>query len=130
MPDEFEERLKRLKIVRDNLLSFHKILIDRERMEMERVSGAVTAGQFLNLLMNDENFEWLRTISRVVVKIDQAFELNDGITPDLVTKYEIEIAQMFDGSDSNEEFKRLVADRLPVLPEAEKLKIEIEALLG
>ncbi len=129
MPDEFEERLKRLKIVRDNLLSFHKILIDRERMEMERVSGAVTAGQFLNLLMNDENFEWLRTISRVVVKIDQAFELNDGITPDLVTKYEIEIAQMFDGSDSNEEFKRLVADRLAVLPEAEKLKIEIEALL-
>jgi len=66
--EDFEKRLLKLKMARNNLLAFHKILIDYERQSMERASGAVTAGQFLNLLLNDERFEWLRTISRLVAK--------------------------------------------------------------
>lgn len=129
MPEEFEKKITNLKIARNNLLTFHKILIDREKSELERVTGSVTAGQFLNLLLNDERFEWLRTISRLVVKIDEAFELNDGITPEIVEEYQSEMIAMFDASEANVEFKRLIDKRLLHLPEAERLRSEITRLL-
>ena len=125
---EFEQKKGELKDARDKLLTFHKILIDRERKEMERMSGAVTAGQFLGLLMNDERFQWLRTISKLVVRIDEAFELDDGIPPEMVHNFRLEIASMFDDSESESEFKVLVRERMEKLPEADLLRQEIRAL--
>lgn len=129
MAEDFSKRLGNLKGARNRLLSFHKVLIDRERREIERVSGNVTPGQFLNMLMNDSQFEWLRTISRLVVRIDEAFELDDGISFELVESFETEISAMFDRTEAHEEFKRSVASRVDTLPEAKKLKTEIRNLV-
>lgn len=125
MDRDFEARLEGLKSARDKLLAFHKLLIDRERRELERLSGTVTAGQFLNLLMHDEGFAWLRTISKLVVRIDEAFDLDDGIPPKMVDRFESEIASMFDGSDSNLDFKEEVSSRMAALPEADSIRIDI-----
>jgi len=126
---DFEIKVRELKTARGKLLDFHKILIDREKREIERKSGGVTAGQFLNLLMNDERFEWLRTISRLVVRIDEAFDLDDGLPPELLEKFRIEIAAMFDESESHQQFKIFVSERMEVLPEAESLRREIRLLI-
>ncbi len=128
MNRDFETRLEDLRSARDKLLAFHKLLIDRERRELERLSGTVTAGQFLNLLMHDESFAWLRTISKLVVRIDEAFDLDDGIPPKMVEGFEAEIVSMFDGSDSNLNFKEEVSSRMTTLPEADSIRIEIKEM--
>lgn len=126
---DFESKTADLKQARDKMLGFHKLLIDHERSEIERVAGKITAGQFLNLLMNDDRFEWLRTISKLVVRIDEAFELSDGFPPELLDKLWNEFSGMFDDSESNSAFKILVTERMEILPEAEVIRQELRLLI-
>ena len=73
-----------LQYARNILLSLHKSLIDFERAAYERVNGPMNAGQFLNTLLEDQNFAWLRKFSMLIVEIDEMFDLKDGITDDMV----------------------------------------------
>ena len=63
----------RLAEVRETLLALHKALIDSERTAYEVVHGPVSsAGAFLQLLINDNRFAWLRPITTLLVQIDEA----------------------------------------------------------
>jgi len=67
-----------LKSGRNRLLDLHKSLVDRERTTYESLNGPVTSGQFLNLLLEDPEFVWLRKFSTLIVDIDEMFAQKDG----------------------------------------------------
>src|SRR5262249_54025104 len=68
MADPAHERLTSL---RNGLLRLHKALMDSERAAYERdVQRIRSAGEYLNLVLNDPWFAWLRDLSRLVVTID------------------------------------------------------------
>jgi hypothetical protein len=67
-----------LKSGRNRLLDLHKSLVDRERSAYESLKGPVTSGQFLNLLLEDPEFVWLRKFSTLIVDIDEMFAQKDG----------------------------------------------------
>ena len=73
-----------LKAGRDQLLSLHKSLVDFERAVYEGINGKVTAGEFLNLLLQDADFSWLRRFSTLIVDIDEMFAQKDGFTEEAV----------------------------------------------
>jgi hypothetical protein len=55
------------------LLSLHKTLLDSERVGYEQSFGKIeTPATFLNLVMGDPWFAWLRTLSEFIVQIDEA----------------------------------------------------------
>jgi hypothetical protein len=60
--------------LRQKLLTLHKSLIDLERSSYERVHGRVQPGQFLQLLLQDEQYGWLRTLSEMIVFIDEILD--------------------------------------------------------
>jgi hypothetical protein len=63
----------RLKTLRDGLLHLHKSLLELERAAYERdVAPITTPGQYLNLVLDDPAFQWLRELSAFVVMIDEA----------------------------------------------------------
>jgi hypothetical protein len=63
----------RLKTLRDGLLRLHKSLLELERAAYERDVAPITStGQYLNLVMDDPAFKWLRELSAFVVMIDEA----------------------------------------------------------
>ena len=72
---------------RDNLfqalLRLHKALLDDERVSYERVYGRIPSnGVFLQLVLGDAWFAWLRPLSHVMAKLDElgeADELPDGL---------------------------------------------------
>ena len=72
--------LGRLREVRHALLRLHKILLDDERGRYERRHGQVTGGELLQLVLNDAQFEWLRAISELIVRIDETFEADEPPT--------------------------------------------------
>ncbi len=78
--------------------------------------------------MGDERFEWLRSISKLVVRIDESLELNDGIPPELLVKLNEEVNSLFDESEANSEFKEMVAIRIDSWSEAQLIHGEIRAL--
>jgi len=71
----------RLKKLRDGLLHLHKSLLDSERAAYERdVQRIGSPGEFLNLLLNDPWFNWLRELSQFIVLVDETLDLEDPPT--------------------------------------------------
>ena len=68
-PDDARQRLSD---VRERLLTLHKALLDSERTSYELSHGAIgSPGAFLQLLINDPAFAWLRPITTLIVEIDE-----------------------------------------------------------
>ena len=66
---------EKLSAVRDALTRLHKTLLDSERIGYEQTFGSVgSTGDFLQLVIRDPWFAWLRPISELIVLIDQALD--------------------------------------------------------
>jgi len=94
-----------LKYARNILMTLHKSLIDFERAQYEMVHGRLNASQFLNLLLEDEKFAWLRKFSMLIVEVDEMFDLKDGISAEMVTTNLAKMRQLVAMEDPDEYFK-------------------------
>jgi hypothetical protein len=75
MPGTARERLTTL---RNGLLRLHKHLLDSERAAYERdVARISSTGQYLNLVLNDPWFDWLRELSQFIVLVDETLDLEE-----------------------------------------------------
>ena len=94
-----------LKSSRDLLLKLHKSLLDHERRIYEGINGPRTPGQFLNLLLEDPDFVWLRKFSTLIVEIDEMFTQKDGYSEDAVDMHIAALRSLVAMEDENETFK-------------------------
>lgn len=94
-----------LKNGRDSLLKLHKSLLDHERAIYESVNGPVNAGQFLNLLLEDNDFAWLRKFSTLIVEIDELFDQKDGISDEMVEILIAKLRDLISMKDEDEAFR-------------------------
>ena len=62
----------RLATVRDSLAGLHRALLDGERREIERETGRLSPGAYLQLLLHEPRFAWLRPVGRMVATLDSA----------------------------------------------------------
>jgi hypothetical protein len=67
--------------LRKLLLGLHKTLIDWQRTDYERTHGRLQTSQLLNVMFNDPEFAWLRSMSGLIVRIDEALEIKQGKAP-------------------------------------------------
>ena len=72
-PDVGPERARqKLAELREVLLTLHKALLDSERTAYEIRHGDIgPPAAFLNLLIHDPSFQWLRPITTLIVQIDE-----------------------------------------------------------
>jgi len=63
--------------VRVRLLHLHQTLLDMERKSFETTHGRVNSGELLQLVLNHEQFAWLRIISALVVQIDEMLDADE-----------------------------------------------------
>jgi hypothetical protein len=93
-----------LKSARNLLLSLHKSLVDFERSLYEGMHGPVSSGQFLNLLLENREFEWLRKFSTLIVDIDEMFAQKDGFDDEAVDTHLAKLRQLIAMKDQDEDF--------------------------
>lgn len=98
------ENTERLKRARDLMLRLHEELIDGERSIYESIHGPLNAGQFLNVLLENEDFAWLRKFSMLIVEIDELFDLKDGMTGDMVIACLDKATELIEMREAVEEF--------------------------
>src|SRR5678815_12479 len=72
-------RRKLLTELRHALLGLHKMLLESERESYVRVHGQVSSGEMLRLVLEHEQFAWLRFVSGLVVKIDELLDYDDPL---------------------------------------------------
>jgi hypothetical protein len=107
----------RLVDLRLGLLRLHKVLLDMERINYEKVHGQVNSGELLQLVLNHPQFNWLRMISALVVEIDEALDGDEPATlrhcEDLISQ-----ARLLLTSPANEDFKTKYQAALQIEPAA------------
>ncbi|MEY2429810.1 MAG: hypothetical protein QOJ40_2695 [Verrucomicrobiota bacterium] len=71
----------RLSELRKALLDLHKVLVDSERENYEKVIGAIPSpNHFLQLLARDPWFAWLHPLSQLIVAMDEALDQEEPLT--------------------------------------------------
>ncbi|CAN5818270.1 hypothetical protein BH23GEM6_BH23GEM6_08480 [soil metagenome] len=73
--------VQKLREVRGALFRLHKALVDAERAGLERDTGPMTSGVFLQALLQDPDLAWLRPFSGLIVEIDEALAGSEQIAP-------------------------------------------------
>ncbi len=99
------EKANRLKNARNLLLKLHKTLLDHERRIYEGINGPVNSGQFLNLLIEDADFAWLRKFSTLIVDIDEMFDQKDGFAEEAVELHLVKLRSLISMEDEDEVFR-------------------------
>jgi hypothetical protein len=75
------DRARRVAELRHTLLELHKAMLDAQRIEYERAYGRVeTRGEFLGLVLNHPEFEWIRALSALIAQLDEWAEGEDAET--------------------------------------------------
>ena len=119
-----------LKDARLQLLRLHKLLVDIERGNFEKLNGQTSSGQFLNLLINDRNFDWLRKFSTLIVEIDEMLDLDDGFSDEMIEKHLFQIRELIDLKASDNDFNEKYKDYLQTNPEVSGKHSELKKLLA
>jgi hypothetical protein len=117
--------------LRNLLLEQHKLLLDRERAEYEKLHGVISGpGPFLALALNDPHFAWLKQLSTMVVEIDEALSRRstaDQPAADALLSQARELMRpREDGNDFQARYYRAVQES----PDVVILQCRIEKLLA
>jgi hypothetical protein len=76
---------RRLNDLSARLLLLHGVLLERERTAYESLHGPIAPRELLRLLLGDEQFAWLRSLSQLIARIDEAV---DSDTPEIASTAE------------------------------------------
>lgn len=68
----------RLERIRHEALHLHKLIVDDARAATERVEGRLTAHQFLDRLLHDAAFAWLKPLSELIVAMDEWLDTTEA----------------------------------------------------
>ncbi|HVA58299.1 MAG: hypothetical protein WBQ26_15015 [Gemmatimonadaceae bacterium] len=68
---------KTLKTARQGLLRVHRLLLEMERVELERSRGRLAPNEYLQAVLHEPEFAWLRPASQLIVQIDEALDEAD-----------------------------------------------------
>ena len=124
------ENAEKLKNARNILLKLHKSLLDLEREMYEGIHGELTPVQFVNLLMEDEDFAWLRKFSILIVEIDEMFASKEGIETGMIEANLEKVVELVEMREPDEYFRAKYQFSIQRDPNAAGLHSELRTLMG
>ena len=122
---------QRLKDIRTTLLRLHKVLLDFEREAYEREHGKISNSyEYLNLVMNNPWFSWLRHLSELIVQIDEGLDTrnpaSEGTAAALIEQSRI----LLTPNEAGPEFQRKYFASVQASPEVVMAHAEFAKVLG
>ena len=98
---------QKLNTAHRGLLRVHKSLIDYERGRFEKTHGPISGpGEFLQLVIHDPGFAWLRPISALVAEIDEYLDSREPVDPAAGESLLVQARELLAPSETAGEFQR------------------------
>jgi hypothetical protein len=119
----------RLKEARDILLKIHKVLMDMERELHEGIHGPVNSTQFLSLLLENEDFAWLRRFSGLVAEIDELLYGKEGFSEAVAEAALLRVKNIAEMAEPDEYFTAKYQYAMQRDPNSAVLHSELKMLL-
>ena len=117
-----------LKNARNILLKLHKSMVDLERGLYEGIHGKLNSGEFLNVLLEDEDFSWLRKFSMLIVEIDEMFDLKEAVMNDMIDANLLKVRELVEMTEPDEYFRAKYQFGLQHDPDAAGLHSQLKML--
>jgi hypothetical protein len=92
-----------LKDVRHPLLALHRSILDELRTRHEAEFGAVSPGEFLQIVINGSAFKWLGPLSTLIAALDDVLD-DTGATPEARIDIAQAVTSMFGAKGRNAAF--------------------------
>ena len=124
------DKAEKLKNARNILLKLHKSMIDIEREMYEGLNGQITPAQFVTLLMEDDDFAWLRKFSSLIVEIDEMFASKEGYAAELVDASLQKVRELAEMSETDDYFKAKYQFALQKSPDSAGLHSQLKKALS
>ncbi|MBE9181187.1 hypothetical protein IQ268_21735 [Oculatella sp. LEGE 06141] len=118
-----------LRDLRNKLLRLHQVLLATERITYEQVRGRVSSGELLQLVLEHEQFAWLRRISELVVQIDEMLEADEPIALNAVQALLDDARLLITPSELGTVFARKYYNALQREPDVVLAHAEVSGLL-
>ena len=123
--DQHRERLRELA---RGLVRLHSLLLERERRVYEERHGAVGSRELLHLLLHDQHFAWLRSLSTLMARIDELVDAEEPITAVDAERLLGEVYRLLKSGDSGA-FQDKYRDALQESPDVVMVHAGITAVL-
>jgi len=121
----------RVRALRTALLDLHKTLLDIERARFERRHGRFdNAHAVLKAVLEDPAFAWLRTLSSLVVRIDERAADRAPLGPDDVLAVADQIHALLVSQAADDAFRTEYQRVLQEAPDAVVAHARVQALLA
>ena len=121
---------RRLIDLRQVLIRLHKALLDSERNLYEKVHGPIgSAGQFLQLLIGDGWFAWLKPVTSLVAEIDETLTARERVRQDDFDRLFARAEKLFVPPDNGNGFTEHYRAAIQRDPEVAFLHAEVARLL-
>ncbi|HVQ37641.1 MAG TPA: hypothetical protein VMS31_08910 [Pyrinomonadaceae bacterium] len=126
-----EKTRQQLVNVRGALLRLHKTLLDFERQAFEREQGTISNSyQFLQLVMSDPWFAWLRQLSELIVEMDELLAAKEPPAESTALALVQQARILLTPSETGSEFQRKYSGAIQQSPEVVLAHAEFAAVLG
>ena len=125
------ETREQLTKTRSTLLPLHKTLLDLERLAYEREHGAIANSyQFLQLVMSDPWFAWLRQLSEMIVEMDELLAAKESPSEDTGAALIQQARMLLTPAESGSEFQKKYFAAMQESPEVVLAHSEFAKVLG
>ncbi|WP_204150393.1 hypothetical protein [Leptolyngbya sp. CCY15150] len=107
MPNTPQHRIPQHQLLTDlriKLLHLHKLLLDTERIRYEQVRGQVSKGELLQLVINHDQFAWLRRLSELIVQIDEVIHSDEPITSEAIAALMADVRILLTPDEAGNDF--------------------------
>lgn len=113
------------------LLGLHKVLLDDERVAYERLHGRIVSnGAFLQLVLNDAWFAWLRPLSQAIAKLDELSEVDDATSDETTSALLESVHRLLVPMEDGEGFGRHYHDALQRTPDVVLAHARVKTVLA
>lgn len=122
---------EQLTTVRSVMLSLHKKLLDFERDGYERVRGKIdNSYQFLQLVMSDPWFAWLRQLSELIVEMDELLAAKESQSESTAAALVKQAQLLLTPNESGSEFQKKYFVAMQASPDVVVAHAEFAKALG
>lgn len=106
-----DPQIRKLVGARRGLLRLHKAFVDAERDRYEAAHGRLSGTQYLRILLEHEDFQWLRAFSTLIIEIDEVLASEKGPTRAQATSFLQRATRLVEPPAGSPEFDRYVTAR-------------------
>jgi len=126
-----EKTRQQLTSIRQVLLRLHKTLLEFERQAYERAHDRISNSyQFLQLVMSDPWFAWLRQLSELIVEMDELLAAREGASDSTALALMAQSRILLTPAESGSEFQKKYFAAMQQSPEVVVAHSEFANLLG